>query len=77
MEDERFAAGLSSLLRGVDIAAFRQEHCWRRDPEAPLYASLPPFFEVYGEELVRLGRYDQVIRYEDHIHPIEKQLATI
>jgi hypothetical protein len=32
---------------------------------------------VYGEELVRAGRYQQVIRYEEHMLPIAEALAAL
>lgn len=30
----------------------------------------PPYYEVYGEKQVTAGRYQQVIRYRDHVLPI-------
>ncbi len=76
LSDQRFRERMASLSRGFDIAAFHEEIFWRRDPAAPLYASLPPLFEAYGEELVGAGRYERVIRYEEHLLPIAEELKS-
>jgi hypothetical protein len=34
----------------------------------------PPYYEVYGAKQVATGRYQQVIRYRDHILPIAEGL---
>lgn len=34
----------------------------------------PPYYEIYGEKQVAAGRYQQVIRYRDHVLPIAKGL---
>jgi hypothetical protein len=70
-------AEASTLLRGVDADAFRHELFWRRDPAAPSHAGAKPFYEIYGEELVRAGRYQQVIRYEEHMEPIAASLGAM
>lgn len=36
----------------------------------------PPFYETYGERQVAAGRYDVVIRREQHIVPIERALGA-
>jgi hypothetical protein len=77
LADDRFRTGFSTLMRGVDLDAFRDEIYWRRDADVPFYAVMPPFYEVYGEELVRLGRYERVIRYEEHMRPIAEAFGGV
>lgn len=76
LSDRRFRERMASLSRGFDLAAFHEEIFWLRDPSAPLYASVPPLFEAYGEELVRAGRYERVIRYDEHLLPIAEALKS-
>ena len=72
---ERLHASIASLLRGVPLDALRREFFWRRDPNVRADPA-PPFYERYGEELVRLGKYAQVIRYEKHLRPISDALRA-
>lgn len=74
--DDRSDDTFSSMLQGIDINALRHERFWRHDLSAPLYSVTPPFYEVYGEELVRLGRYEHAIRYEEHVRPIADALRA-
>jgi len=52
--------------RGEDY--FRLE-CMRpgREPEEPVE---PPYYELIGEDRVRHGTYERVLRYADHMRPI-------
>lgn len=34
----------------------------------------PPYYELYGEQQVAAGRYQQVIRYRDHVLPVAEGL---
>lgn len=66
----------AQVFSGVELDTFRIE-CLRpvracasgSDEKATL-----PFYEIYGETLVAAGRYDCVIRYRDHIRPLEDAL---
>jgi hypothetical protein len=65
-------AQFKELLGGVELDAFRTE-CLRpvaADDPAPDLNEVPPFYEIYGEKLVAAGRYEQVIRYREHIRPL-------
>ncbi len=39
-----------------------------------LLSQEPPYYEVYGEKQVAAGRYQQVIRFHDHVLPIGEAL---
>ena len=68
-EDEHAATGLS----GLDV--FRVE-CLRpvRNGERR-FDSESPFYERRGEEKLRLGLYDRIIRYREHVRPLAFALA--
>lgn len=36
-----------------------------------------PIYEVHGEEMVRQGAYDRVVRYTDHVLPLLERLANL
>jgi hypothetical protein len=44
------------------------------DDSGDFRAKEPPYYEVYGAKQVAAGRYQQVIRYRDHILPIAEGL---
>jgi hypothetical protein len=69
------AAGISAQLDGVDIEDFRTELLWRRREDAA--PKRRPFFEIYGEELVRAGRYEKVIRREEHLRSLGDALEKL
>ena len=68
------AAEVQSLVEGMGPEAFRFEHL-RKIYEAvmPTTPSIP-FYERYGEMLVRSGRYNQAIRFTEHMAPIVESL---
>jgi hypothetical protein len=59
-------------LQGLDM--FRVE-CLRPAGlgEAP-FEGQKPFYEVWREGKVKAGHYSQVIRYRDHLRPLEEAL---
>ena len=54
---------------GVPIDAFRIECLRPVDNESGTHWTTGerPFYELYGEKLVGAGRYEKVIRYEEHM----------
>lgn len=72
----RLKAQYRDMIEGVPLDAFRVE-CLR--PAGNSHASDwtsgdPPFYEVYGEKLVAAGRYQKVIRYEEHMRPLAQAI---
>ena len=70
-------AQFKDVLSGVELDAFRIE-CLRPVSRHSLNSETskaPPFYEIYGENLVAAGRYEQVIRYRDHLLPIRDALC--
>ena len=45
------------------------------DWRAPPSCALPPRYEAFGEQRVRKGCYDTVIRYGQHMAPLQQQLS--
>jgi hypothetical protein len=37
----------------------------------------PPFYETYGEKQVAAGHYAKVLRYREHVRPIEEALRKL
>lgn len=69
-------AKVKEVLGGVELNAFRTE-CLRPvsdDGVGSGAVTVLPFYEVYGEKLVAAGRYDEVIRYREHILPLADAL---
>jgi hypothetical protein len=69
-------AQVKGVFSGVELDAFRME-CLRPVSDQrsrPDAKETPPFYELYGENLVAAGRYDQVISYRDHIRPLADAL---
>lgn len=66
---------VESLIERIGIDALRTEilrpvaHA-QREPRAK------PFYETHGERRVASGRYDTVIRYEQHFRPFVEKLTT-
>jgi len=72
----RLKAQFRDMIDGVPLDAFRVE-CLRpagNSSETQWTSSDPPFFEVYGEKLVAAGRYQKVIRYEQHMRPLTQAI---
>jgi hypothetical protein len=83
--EEKFAAarnypGLNgdaeNLVRKYSTQAFRTEYLYRagvgRAPTATDHR--PPYYEAYGEQRVRGGYYEEVIRYHEHLLPLARNL---
>lgn len=69
-------ARLRHIIEGVPLEAFRIE-CLR--PVGNLSGAdwdtgEPQFYELYGEKLVAAGRYDEVIRYREHMLPLAEAM---
>jgi len=72
----RLKAQFRDMIDGVPLDAFRVE-CLR--PAVNTSATQwtngnLPFYEVYGEKLVAAGRYQKVIRYEEHMCPLTQAI---
>jgi hypothetical protein len=64
---------VAAMLREFDAEEFAFEHLVPADGTRPA-DSCRPFYETYGEQQAAAGRYDVVIRREQHIVPIERAL---
>jgi hypothetical protein len=71
--DAEVAAAL--LEHGED--AFRVEFLRRLERDRRLLISEPPFYEMYGEKQVAAGHYAKVLRYREHVRPIEEFLGDL
>jgi hypothetical protein len=70
------ASEVEAQLRDVSLDSFRVE-CLHRVSEDSAYSSRAkekPFYERYGERQVAGGFYKDVIRYRDHMKPLEDAL---
>jgi hypothetical protein len=71
-------AQLRDMLDGVPIEAFRIE-CLRpvgSDAGAHWTTNNLPFYELYGEKLVAAGRYEKVIRFQEHMLPLAQAIRA-
>lgn len=68
------AVELQSRVDEMGPEAFRVEHLRLMKDEIPDTTAETPFYERYGEVLVRSGRYARVIRYGEHVAPIVEEL---
>ena len=69
-------AQFRDMIDGVALDAFRVE-CLRpagNSPATDWTSGDPPLYEVYGEKLVAGGRYQKVIRYEEHMRPLAQAI---
>lgn len=64
------------LNDGVPLDAFRVECLRPVDNESGTHWSSGDrrFYELYGEKIVAAGRYDTVIRYEEHMLPLARAI---
>ncbi len=65
------------LIDGVPLEAFRVE-CLRPvdNQSGTHWTTERPFYELYGEKLVAAGRYEKVIRYEEHMLPLAQAIRA-
>jgi len=71
---------LEPLLRDLGTEAYRVECLRPARREGVDDFSLTgriPFYERYGEKLAAAGRYQSVIRYEEHLRPVAEALGRI
>jgi hypothetical protein len=71
-------AQLRDMLDGVPLEAFRVE-CLRPvgdDSGTGWATNNPPFYELYGEKLVAAGRYQTVIRFQEHMLPLARAIRA-
>ena len=68
----------SALRDGVPLDAFRIECLRPVDNESGTHWTTGecPFYEFYGEKLVAAGRYEKVIRYEEHMLPLAQAIRA-
>ena len=57
--------------------SFRHEVLFPAGTEAPLLQNGLRYYEARGEERVRSGRYSEVLRYRQHLAPMEVALGTL
>ena len=73
-------AKVREVLGGVPLESFRHEQLRIVAPHPDATAQdataddAPPFYELYGEQLVAAGRYREVIRRREHVAPIAAAL---
>lgn len=68
------AAEIQALVCGMGPEAFRVEHLRAAGLEVGATASTVPFYERYGQSLVRRGHYAQAIGFSRHVAPIAERL---
>lgn len=71
-------AQLQDMLDGVPLDAFRVE-CLRPagdESGTGWTTNNLPFYELYGEKLVAAGRYEKVIRYQEHMLPLVQAIRA-
>jgi hypothetical protein len=77
------AAGYADIEHEIALAlgAFGRE-AFRHEPLSPANGSYPkggtpvPLYESYGETRAAQGIYSRVLRYQEHVAPIERALAA-
>jgi hypothetical protein len=67
-------ARLKDVLGGMELDSFRRECLRPVRGDGAAIGSGKLFYEVYGEKLVAAGRYQEVIRYHEHIRPVAEAL---
>ena len=70
------AAIVDASLDGMNERRLATE-CLMPAAGVPVLAGDKPFYEIYGEQIVAKGTYQHVIRYRDHVQPIERALAAL
>lgn len=69
---------LHQLVEGLPLDAYRIECLRPVDNQAGTHWTTHnrPFYELYGEKLVAAGRYEKVIRYEEHMLPLARAIRA-
>ena len=67
---------MEAALGRADPHALRRERLWTLPARTfePLVKPRP-YYETYGERQVAAGRYQQVLRLEEHVLPLARALA--
>ena len=73
----RLDADVAAALREFGEDAFRVEFLRRVEPRRPVSTLEPPYYETYGEQQVRSGHYANVLRYREHVRPVEEALRAL
>jgi hypothetical protein len=66
------------LVDGQPLDSYRVECLRPVDNQAGTHWTTEqrPFYELYGEKLVAAGRYERVIRYEEHMLPLAQAIRA-
>ena len=67
------ATDIDELTSHIGVDALRREVFFRPASTAP---STKPYYEIRGEEQVRAGKYQTVLRYREHFLPFLEALAA-
>ena len=67
------SAELDRRLGGLNAESYRVE-LLRPVAEAPAHPAAPRVYELYGEMMVAAGRYEEAIRHDRHLGPVEAAL---
>jgi nucleotide-binding universal stress UspA family protein len=73
VQSPELSAALDKRLTGLDAESFRVELLRPVRGGAPRNTD-QPVYELYGEMMVAAGRYEEVLRYEQHLAPVETTL---
>lgn len=69
---------LRDMIDGVPLETFRVECLRPVDNRSGTHWTTDerPFYELYGEKLVAAGRYEKVIRYQEHVLPLAQAVRA-
>ena len=69
---------MRDMMDGVPLDVFRIECLRPVDSQSGTDWTIDerPFYELYGEKLVAAGRYEKVIRYEEHVLPLAQAIRA-
>jgi hypothetical protein len=71
-------ADVNRILAHEGIASLKSEYLSPVNSDSNgRWLEQPPYYEAYGEKQVAAGRYEEVIRYRDHVLMIGDALAEI
>jgi hypothetical protein len=70
---EDLAIDIDELTSRIGADALRREVFFRPAPPEP---SAKPYYEIRGEEQVKSGKYQTVLRYREHFLPFVEALAA-
>jgi hypothetical protein len=78
-EYSELAAEVERILEREGKDCLRTEYLRevRRGGFDDAFLARPPYYEQYGEKQVAAGRYHEVLRYRDHVHPLAEALQAL